>query len=72
MRPFVMDSSGHDPRSQLYRDRLLATGKTKSEGRLAAKRRLQDALRSFLAGWDNEHGPVNDHDIDALADRYDL
>ena len=39
---------------------------------LAADRRRQDALRSFLADWDAEDGPVNSQDIDALAQRYDL
>jgi Arc/MetJ-type ribon-helix-helix transcriptional regulator len=39
---------------------------------LAADRRRQDALRSFLAGWDAEDGPVNDHDIETMAERYDL
>jgi Arc/MetJ-type ribon-helix-helix transcriptional regulator len=39
---------------------------------LAADRRRQEALRSFLAGWDAEDGPINDHDITAMADRYDL
>lgn len=39
---------------------------------LAADRRRQDALRSFLADWDAEDGPVNDHDINAMAERHDL
>ncbi|MGF1598918.1 MAG: type II toxin-antitoxin system ParD family antitoxin [Acidimicrobiales bacterium] len=39
---------------------------------LAAERRRQDALRTFLADWDTEDGPVTDHDIDAMAKRYDL
>lgn len=39
---------------------------------LAADRRRQDALRSFLAEWDAEHGPIDDHDIDKMAERYNL
>ena len=39
---------------------------------LAADHRRQDALRSFLADWDAENGPVNDHDIDTMAERYNL
>jgi predicted transcriptional regulator len=39
---------------------------------LAADRRRQDALRSFLAEWDAEAGPTDDEDIAAMADRYGL
>ena len=39
---------------------------------LAADRRRQDALRSFLADWDDEQGPIADQDIAAMASRYGL
>jgi predicted transcriptional regulator len=39
---------------------------------LAADRRRQDAVRSFLAEWDAEAGPVDDQEIAAMADRYGL
>ena len=39
---------------------------------LAADRRRQDALRSFLAEWDGEAGPIDDDDIAAMSDRYGL
>ena len=39
---------------------------------LAADRRRQDALRSFLADWDAEEGPIADQDIAAMASRYGL
>jgi Arc/MetJ-type ribon-helix-helix transcriptional regulator len=39
---------------------------------LAADRRRQDALRSFLAEWDAEAGPTDDQEIAAMADRYGL
>ncbi len=39
---------------------------------LAADRKRQDALRSFLAEWDAEKGPINEDDIAAMADRYGL
>ena len=39
---------------------------------LAADRTRQDALRSFLAEWDAEEGPIDDDDIAAMADRYGL
>ncbi|MDY7102937.1 MAG: type II toxin-antitoxin system ParD family antitoxin [Actinomycetota bacterium] len=39
---------------------------------LAAERRRQDALRSFLADWDAEAGPVDAHEIDAMVERFDL
>jgi Arc/MetJ-type ribon-helix-helix transcriptional regulator len=39
---------------------------------LAADRRRQDALRSFLADWDTHAGPIDDEDIAAMADRYGL
>jgi predicted transcriptional regulator len=39
---------------------------------LAAERRRQDALRSFLADWDAEVGPVDEHEVNAIVERYDL
>lgn len=39
---------------------------------LAADRRRQDALRSFVADWDAEAGPVADDDVEAMAERYGL
>lgn len=39
---------------------------------LAADRRRQDALLSFLADWDAQEGPIDDMDIAAMADRYGL
>jgi Arc/MetJ-type ribon-helix-helix transcriptional regulator len=39
---------------------------------LAADRRRQDALRSFLAEWDTEAGPIDNEDIATMADRYGL
>jgi Arc/MetJ-type ribon-helix-helix transcriptional regulator len=39
---------------------------------LAADRRRQDALRSFVDGWDTDTGPIDDEDIAAMADRYGL
>ncbi len=39
---------------------------------LAADRRRQDALRSFLAEWDTETGPIDEEAIAAIADRYSL
>lgn len=39
---------------------------------LAADRRRKDALRSFLAEWDAEDGPIDDRDIDKMAERYNL
>ena len=39
---------------------------------LAADRRRQDALRTFLADWDAHEGPIDDEDIAAMADRYGL
>ena len=39
---------------------------------LAADRKRQTALRSFLAEWDGEEGPVDEEDIAAMADRYGL
>ena len=39
---------------------------------LAADRRRQDALHSFLADWDAHDGPIDDEDITAMADRYGL
>lgn len=39
---------------------------------LAADRTRQDALRSLLAEWDAEEGPIDEADIAAMADRYGL
>ena len=39
---------------------------------LAADRKRQTALRSFLAEWDGEEGPVGEENIAAMADRYGL
>lgn len=39
---------------------------------LAADRRRQDALGSFLAEWNAETGAIDDEDIAAIADRYGL
>jgi Arc/MetJ-type ribon-helix-helix transcriptional regulator len=39
---------------------------------LAADRKRQDALRSFLSEWDAEEGPIDEDDIAAMADRYGL
>ena len=39
---------------------------------LAADRRRQDALQSFLAEWDEETGPIADEDIAAMASQYGL
>ena len=39
---------------------------------LAADRQRQNALRSFLTEWDAEQGPINESDIAAMANRYDL
>ena len=39
---------------------------------LAADRTRQDVLRSLLAEWDAEEGPIDDDDIAAMADRYGL
>jgi len=39
---------------------------------LAADRRRQDALSSFLAEWNAEAGPIDDEAIAAMADRYGL
>ena len=39
---------------------------------LAADRRRQDGLRSFLADWDAQAGPIDDQDVAAMADRYGL
>ena len=39
---------------------------------LAADRKRQDALRSFLAKWDAEEDPIHEDDIAAMADRYGL
>lgn len=39
---------------------------------LAADRRRQNALRSFLAEWDEEDGPIDEDDIADMAERYGL
>lgn len=39
---------------------------------LAADRKRQSALRSFLAEWDTEAGPINDEDVDAIAEKFGL
>lgn len=39
---------------------------------LAADRKRQNALRSFLAEWDEEDGPIDEDDIADMAERYDL
>lgn len=39
---------------------------------LAADRRRQNALRSFLAEWDQEDYPIDEDDIAGMAERYGL
>ncbi len=39
---------------------------------LAADRKRQDALGSFLADWDAEEGPIGEDEIAAMANRYGL
>ena len=39
---------------------------------LAADRKRQSALRSFLAEWDAEDGPIDEEDVAVMADRYGL
>ena len=39
---------------------------------LAADRKRQSALRSFLAEWDAEQGPIDDDDVATMAERYGL
>jgi Arc/MetJ-type ribon-helix-helix transcriptional regulator len=39
---------------------------------LAADRKRQSALRSFLAEWDTEDSPINDEDVDAMAEKFGL
>jgi Arc/MetJ-type ribon-helix-helix transcriptional regulator len=39
---------------------------------LAAERKRQLALRSFLDEWDTEHGPAGESDVASMADRYGL
>jgi len=39
---------------------------------LAADRKRQNALRSFLAEWDTEDGPIDEDDIAGMAERYGL
>jgi Arc/MetJ-type ribon-helix-helix transcriptional regulator len=37
---------------------------------LAADRKRRNALRSFLAEWDAEDGPIEEDEIAAMAERY--
>jgi Arc/MetJ-type ribon-helix-helix transcriptional regulator len=39
---------------------------------LAADRKRQSALPSFLAAWDDEEGPINDQDVAAMVKRFGL
>lgn len=39
---------------------------------LAADRRRLNALRSFVAEWDSEEGPIDDQEVAAMAERYGL
>lgn len=39
---------------------------------LAADHRRREALRSFLADWDDEAGPLDDNEITAAARRFGL
>jgi Arc/MetJ-type ribon-helix-helix transcriptional regulator len=39
---------------------------------LAAERGRLDDLRSLLAEWDADAGPVSDEDVAAMTDRYGL
>ena len=39
---------------------------------LAADRKRQIALRSFLAEWDSEQGCIDEEGVAAMADRYGL
>ena len=39
---------------------------------LAADRKRQSALRSFLAAWDDEAGPIDEEDVAMMAERYGL
>ncbi len=39
---------------------------------LAADRRRQNALRSFVDEWDADEGPTDEHDVAAMAERYGL
>lgn len=39
---------------------------------LAADRKRQTALRSFLAEWDTEAGPISDEDVDAMSGKFGL
>ncbi len=39
---------------------------------LAADRKRQDALRSFLFEWDAEDGPIEEQEIAAMAERYGM
>lgn len=39
---------------------------------LAADQRRLNALRSFVAEWDSEEGPIDDQEVAAMAERYGL
>jgi Arc/MetJ-type ribon-helix-helix transcriptional regulator len=39
---------------------------------LAEERRRREALRSFVADWDAEFAPLDDAEIDAIAQRFGL
>jgi Arc/MetJ-type ribon-helix-helix transcriptional regulator len=39
---------------------------------LAADRKRQNALRSFLVEWDAEQGPIDDDAVATMAERYGL
>ncbi len=39
---------------------------------LAADRRRQNALRSFVAEWDTDEGPIDERDVAAMAERFGL
>ena len=39
---------------------------------LAAEQKRQNALRSFVAEWDAEEGPIDEADVAAMAERFGL
>ncbi len=39
---------------------------------LAADRKRQSLLSSFLAEWDSEEGPIGEEDVKVIAERYGL
>ena len=39
---------------------------------LAADRRRQEALNSFVAEWDAHEGPIDEQDVAAMTERYGL